>query len=59
MTLLDILVGDGTATQNVLAIVDFDMRFTYASVGPPGSMHDTNVLFHALELDADKFPHPL
>jgi hypothetical protein len=49
----------GTATQNVLAIVDFDMRFTYASVGPPGSMHDTNVLFHALKLDADKFPHPL
>jgi hypothetical protein len=48
----------GTATQNVLAIVDFDMRFTYASVGQPGSMHDTNVLFHALELDANKFPHP-
>jgi hypothetical protein len=27
----------GAATQNVLAIVDFDMRFTYASVGQPGS----------------------
>jgi hypothetical protein len=47
----------GTATQNVLAMVGLDMRFTYASVGQPGSMHDTNVLFHALELDADKFPH--
>jgi type IV secretory pathway TrbL component len=34
------------------------MRFTYASVGQPGSMHDTNVLFHTLELDANKFPHP-
>jgi hypothetical protein len=21
-------------------------------------MHDTNVLFHTLELDANKFPHP-
>ena len=48
----------GIATQNVLAIVDFDMRFTYASIGQPGSMHDTNVLFHALERDPDTFPHP-
>ncbi|XP_034601247.1 uncharacterized protein [Setaria viridis] len=24
----------------------------------PGSMHDTNVLFHALRHDYDKFPHP-
>ena len=46
------------ATQNVLAIVDFDMRFTYASIGQPGSMHDTNVFFHALELDSNTFPHP-
>jgi hypothetical protein len=46
----------GIATQNVLAIVDFDMRFTYASIGQPGSMHDTNVLFHALERDPHKFP---
>jgi hypothetical protein len=45
-------------TQNVLAIVDFDMRFTYASIGQPGSMHDTSVLFHALRHDHDKFPHP-
>jgi hypothetical protein len=48
----------GKVTQNVLAIADFDMRFTYASIGQPGSMHDTNVLFHALRLDHDKFPHP-
>ena len=46
------------STQNVLAIVDFDMRFTYASIGQPGSMHDTSVLFHAIEHDHDKFPHP-
>jgi hypothetical protein len=48
----------GIATQNVLAIVDFDMRFIYASTGQPGSMHDTNVLFHALRHDHDTFPHP-
>jgi hypothetical protein len=27
-------------TQNILAICDFDMRFTYVSVGQPRSMHD-------------------
>jgi hypothetical protein len=48
----------GIATQNVLAIVDFDMRFIYASTGQPGSMHGTNVLFHALRHDHDTFPHP-
>jgi len=48
----------GKPTQNVLAIVDFDMRFTYASIGQPGSMHDTSVLFHALKNDHDIFPHP-
>jgi hypothetical protein len=34
------------------------MRFTYASIGQPGSMHDTSVLFHALRHEHDKFPHP-
>ena len=48
----------GKATQNVLAVVDFDLRFTYASIGQPGSMHDTNVLFHALRHDEDTFPYP-
>jgi hypothetical protein len=48
----------GKATQNVLAIVDFDMRFTYASIGQLGSMHDTSVLFHAIRHDHDTFPHP-
>jgi hypothetical protein len=47
----------GKATQNILAVVDFDLRFTYASIGQPGSMHDTSVLFHAIEHDP-KFPHP-
>ena len=34
----------GKATQNVMGVVDFDVRFTYASIGQPGSMHDTTSL---------------
>ncbi|XP_025806834.1 protein ALP1-like [Panicum hallii] len=48
----------GKPTHNVMGVVDFDMRFTYASIGQPGSMHDTTVLYHALESDEDTFPHP-
>lgn len=48
----------GRVTQNVLAVVHFDLLFTYSSIGQPGSMHDTSVLFNALERDADLFPHP-
>jgi len=48
----------GKSTQNVFAIVDFDMQFSYASIRQPGSMHDTSVLFHAIEYYHDKFPHP-
>jgi hypothetical protein len=40
------------------AVCDFDMHFTYASIGQPGSMHDTSVLFHAIENDKAAFPHP-
>lgn len=47
----------GKSTQNILAVVGFDLKFTYASIGQPGSMHDTGVLFHAIEND-DKFPNP-
>ena len=47
----------GKPTQNVIAVVDFDMCFTYASIGQLGSMHDTNVLYHALEAN-ELFPHP-
>jgi hypothetical protein len=39
------------ATQNVLAICDFDMHFTYVAAGQPGSYHDTSVLYHAIEVD--------
>jgi hypothetical protein len=42
----------------VLAICDFDMRFTYVAAGQPGALHDTSVLYHAVEMDAQVFPHP-
>nr|XP_034591982.1 putative nuclease HARBI1 isoform X1 [Setaria viridis] len=46
------------ATQNVLAVCDFDMRFTYVSTGQPGAMHDTSVLYNAIRVDEEFFPHP-
>jgi hypothetical protein len=47
----------GIPTQNVLTISDFDMRFTYVVAGQPGAYHDTNVLYHAMDVDAQIFPH--
>ena len=40
-----------TTAQNVLAAVDFDMRFTYVLVGWEGSAHDARILADALERD--------
>jgi hypothetical protein len=37
-----------TATQNVLAAVDFDLRFTYVLAGWEGSAHDALILSDAL-----------
>ena len=48
----------GIPTQNVLAICDFDMLFTYVSVGQPGAMHDTSVLYNAISVDESFLPHP-
>jgi hypothetical protein len=45
-------------TQNVLALCDFDMRFTFVVAGWPGSVHDTRVFNEALVKYADKFPFP-
>jgi hypothetical protein len=36
-------------TQNVLAAVDFDLRFTYVLVGWEGYAHDACILADALE----------
>jgi hypothetical protein len=48
----------GYTTQNVLAICDFDMRFTFVVAGWPGSVHDMRVFNDALCKYGDKFPHP-
>jgi len=36
-------------TQNVLAAVDFDLKFTYVLAGWEGSAHDAPILVDALE----------
>jgi hypothetical protein len=36
-------------TQNVMASVDFDMKFTYVLAGWEGSSHDALILADALE----------
>jgi hypothetical protein len=48
----------GYTSQNVLAICDFDMRFTFVVVGWSGSAHDTRVLNHALTKFSNQFPIP-
>ena len=48
----------GYSTQNVLAICDFDMRFTFIVAGWPGSVHDMRVFNDAIRIFGDKFPHP-
>ena len=47
----------GITTQNVLAVSDFDMRFTFVLAGWLGSVHDMRVFNDALEKFGDKFPH--
>ncbi|KAM0868725.1 hypothetical protein ACQ4PT_041141 [Festuca glaucescens] len=47
----------GYTSQNVLAICDFDMRFTFAVPGWPGSVHDTRVWTDARP-HFSNFPHP-
>ena len=48
----------GYASQNVMAVCDFDMRFTFVVIGWPGSVHDTRVLQDTLITYGDRFPHP-
>jgi hypothetical protein len=48
----------GYTSQNVLAICDFGMRFTFVVAGWPGSAHDTRILKHALTNFGDEFPKP-
>ena len=50
----------GYATQNVMAICNFDMLFTFIQVGWEGSAHDTHILTVALERykNSNIFPYP-
>ena len=48
----------GFTSQNVLAIVDFDMKFTYVVAGWEGSVHDARVLRDAQCDQSFRFPHP-
>jgi len=46
----------GKPTQNVVAVCDFDMRFTYIGAGTEGLAHDMRVEKKAE--DDDSFPRP-
>jgi hypothetical protein len=48
----------GYASQNIMVVCDFDMRFTFVVTGWPGSVHDTRVLQDILITYADRFPQP-
>lgn len=41
-----------------MAVCDFDMFFTYVSVGWEGSAHDARVLEHARTTPEMNFPEP-
>jgi hypothetical protein len=41
----------GIPTQNILPICDSDMRFTYVSVGQPGSMYNMIVSYNTMKVD--------
>jgi len=52
----DYINRTGRTTQNVIAICDFDMQYTYIGVGMAGANHDMAVLKKGLE--CPKYPHP-
>jgi DDE superfamily endonuclease len=48
----------GSPTMNVLAVCDWDMRFTWAHAGWEGTTHDARMFNTALARRSLKFPHP-
>lgn len=48
----------GKPTQNVMAVCDFNMCFTFVYAGWEGTAHDTRIFFRALRTPELKFPHP-
>ncbi|KAM3283696.1 hypothetical protein P3S67_022494 [Capsicum chacoense] len=49
----------GYLTQNILAVVDFNMCFTFALVEWEGSAHDNHICCETLCRQELNFPHPL
>ena len=48
----------GIPTQNILAVCDFEMRFTFVSAGWEGSAHDTRIFSETLERPHLRFTYP-
>ncbi|XP_022038521.1 uncharacterized protein LOC110941203 [Helianthus annuus] len=48
----------GVPTFNVMATCDFDMCFTFVSIGWEGSAHDTRVFINATQNSKFNFPQP-
>ena len=48
----------GYTSQNVLAVCDFDMRFTFVVAGWAGSVHDNRIFNHNLEKYETTYPAP-
>ena len=49
----------GYPTQNILAVVDFNMCFTFAWAGWEGAAHDSRIFGEALRRKELNFSHPL
>ncbi|KAF5769902.1 putative harbinger transposase-derived nuclease domain-containing protein [Helianthus annuus] len=49
----------GYATQNIMAVCDFNMCFTFVWAGWEGSAHDTRIFNEALRRPELNFPHPM
>ncbi|XP_059451159.1 protein ALP1-like [Corylus avellana] len=47
-----------TPTQNVMAVCDFRMCFTFVWAGWEGTAHDTRIFLEAIRKDELRFPHP-
>ncbi|XP_020591117.1 putative nuclease HARBI1 [Phalaenopsis equestris] len=48
----------GTTTQNVMAVCDFNMCFTFVMAGWEGSAHDSRLFSYATRNRTQCFPHP-
>ena len=46
-------------TQNVMAVCDFNLCFTFVAAGVEGSAHDANVFNRATREKKWNFPHPI